>query len=204
MGAFVVILVLAADVFGRAISSGIVTSVAQREPMIHFITDSEQDACRVIADIFALRQDGNDERRMFQIEVEGHVFVGEQRVGYQNSWHVKLLGVMVNPYDIRKVVRLGQTSRQGTDLQGMEVSEVSEQFSKWFCDLGWTSQKITIISWMNILANAWNERIVSSIKISLHAKALGTRELQPSRLYLLSFPVSIGYDRTDIISTMYK
>jgi hypothetical protein len=50
MAGRVVISVLAASIFVRAISSFVVTIIAQTEPMIHVITDSE-DACRIIAEI---------------------------------------------------------------------------------------------------------------------------------------------------------
>jgi hypothetical protein len=118
MAGVVVILVLAAGVFGRAISSGIVASVAQMEPMIHVITDSEEEACRVRGDIFTLQQDDEDERSIFQIEVEGHVFVGEKRVAHRSPWYVKTLGVMANPFDIRKAERVGNIDGLAIGFQG--------------------------------------------------------------------------------------
>jgi hypothetical protein len=128
MAAFVIILVLAAGVFGRAISSGIVAGVAQTEPMIHIITDSELEACRVIAHIFTLRHDDDDERSIFQIEIEGHVFIGEQRVAHRSPWYVRIFGVMVDPFDIRKAINLGSENSQVTGFQG--ENEMSEGTSK--------------------------------------------------------------------------
>ena len=50
MAGRVVISVLVASIFGRVISSFIVTIVVLTEPMIYVIMDSE-DQCRVIAEI---------------------------------------------------------------------------------------------------------------------------------------------------------
>jgi hypothetical protein len=110
MAEMVVILVLGAGIFGRAISSGIVSSVEQTEPMIHIITDSEEEACRVIGDIFSLGEDDEGERHIFQIEINGHIFLGKRRVAHRSSWYIKTLGVMASPFDIRKAAKLGALS----------------------------------------------------------------------------------------------
>jgi len=127
MAQFVLILVLATGILGRAICGGIVSSVAQTEPMLHIITDSEQEACRVIGDIFNMGKDNEGERNMFQIEIEGHVFVSERRVAHRSKWLIKIFGVMANPFDIRKAARLGAQSEQ---LSGNEISEEPQDGGK--------------------------------------------------------------------------
>ena len=84
MAVMVLVLVLSAGVFGRAIASWIVNGVEKSEPMLHVIANTTDEACRIIARILTLDQhlqleEGGGVRNL-QVEIQGHVFVGSRRV----------------------------------------------------------------------------------------------------------------------------
>jgi hypothetical protein len=103
-----VTLILAAGVFGRAITGWIVSGVSKTEPLIHVIVNTTQEAQHVIARILSLdeygsQKTGTNEVRKVQVELSGHVFVGQRRVGHRSPWWLRTLGVLASPFDLRKV-----------------------------------------------------------------------------------------------------
>lgn len=110
-------LILAAGIFGRAISGWMVSGVDETEPLIHVIVNTTQEAHHVISQILRLDQceetheekarnsqeTGEKKVRKIQVELRGHVFVDQQRVGHRSRWYVNALGVLAEPFDLRKV-----------------------------------------------------------------------------------------------------
>jgi len=97
MAVLVLTLVLSAGVFSRAIAGWLVRRVAEKEPMIHVIVNSEEEANHAVCCILKLKSaDGAD----VQVEIGGHIFVNGRRVATRSRWHVALLGVLANPYDL--------------------------------------------------------------------------------------------------------
>ncbi len=101
-------LILAAGIFGRAITGWIVSGVNKTEPLIHVIVNTTQESQHVIARILSLDKYGSqatsgNEVRQIQVELGGHVFVNQRRVGHRSPWYLKTLGVLAEPFDLRKV-----------------------------------------------------------------------------------------------------
>lgn len=101
-------LILAAGVFGRAITGWIVSGISKTEPLIHVVVNTTQEAQHVIARILSLdnydsQETGEKEVRKIQVELGGHVFVSQRRVGHRSKWHLKTLGVLAEPFDVRTV-----------------------------------------------------------------------------------------------------
>ena len=101
-------LILAAGVFGRAITGWIVSGVSRTEPLIHVIVNTTQEAQHVIARVLSLdkygsQETGGGEVRKIQVELGGHVFVSQRRVGRRSPWYLRTLGVLAEPFDLRKV-----------------------------------------------------------------------------------------------------
>ncbi|KAL9615812.1 MAG: hypothetical protein Q9160_009240 [Pyrenula sp. 1 TL-2023] len=93
-------MILAAGVFGRAIAGWIVDMISKNEPMIHIIADSHKEAYRAVTEILTLRPtDGGH----FQVLMDGHVFINERRDAQRTRWWVNLLGVLAEPFDLRRV-----------------------------------------------------------------------------------------------------
>lgn len=93
-------MILAAGVFGRAIAGWIVSKVSESEPMIHIIADNPKEAYRAVTEILTLRPtDGGH----FQVEMDGHVSINERRVAHRTPLYVNLLGVLAEPFDLRKI-----------------------------------------------------------------------------------------------------
>lgn len=121
--------VLAAGTFGRAITGWIVSGVSKTEPLIHVIVDTTQEAQHVIARVLSLdkygsQETGGNEVRKIQVELGGHVFVSQRRVGRRSPWHIRTLGVLAEPFDLR-TVHLSETSssvfQTSTDHGEVEV-----------------------------------------------------------------------------------
>jgi hypothetical protein len=99
MAVMVLTLVLSAGVFSRAIAGWLVRRVSEKEPMIHVIVNSEDEANHAICRILKIEiANGPD----IQVEINGHVFVNGRRVASRSPWHVAILGVLANPYDLRR------------------------------------------------------------------------------------------------------
>lgn len=49
------------------------------------------------------RATGKAEVRIIQVELGGHVFVNQHRVGSRSAWYLQTLGVLAEPFDLRKV-----------------------------------------------------------------------------------------------------
>lgn len=101
-------LILGAGVAGRAITGWIVSGVSKTEPLIHVIVNTTQEAQYVIARILSVdenssHESGESEVRKVQVELEGHVFISQRRVGRRSSWLLRTLGVLAEPFDLRRV-----------------------------------------------------------------------------------------------------
>ncbi|KAL8992891.1 MAG: hypothetical protein Q9169_006756 [Polycauliona sp. 2 TL-2023] len=111
MAVFVLTLVLAAGVYGRAITGWIVQGVSKTEPLIHVIVNSTHEAQIVIREILSLDEyDSEDkedpdetETRKLQVELHGHVFVKQRRVAHRTPWNIRTWGVLARPFDLRNV-----------------------------------------------------------------------------------------------------
>ncbi|KAL8878313.1 MAG: hypothetical protein Q9192_008479, partial [Flavoplaca navasiana] len=111
MAVFVLTLVLAADVYGRAITGWIVQGVSKTEPLIHVIVNSTHEAQIVIREILSLDEYGTEDKedpdeteiRKLQVELHGHVFVKQRRVAHRTPWNLRTWGVLARPYDLRNV-----------------------------------------------------------------------------------------------------
>lgn len=102
MAVVVLSLTLAAGIFGRAIASWIVSHVASTEPMIHIISNTEEEAYQAIAEILSLKST--------QVEINGHILINERRVATRSWIKVAMLGVLAEPYDIMKHYRKNSIS----------------------------------------------------------------------------------------------
>ena len=108
MAVMVLVLILAAGVFGRAIIGWIVSGVSETEPLIHVIVDTKKEAHDVIARILSLGEYGGkdsngNKARKVQVELGGHIFVSQCRVARRSPWYIRTLGVLAEPFDLRKV-----------------------------------------------------------------------------------------------------
>ncbi|KAG8531817.1 uncharacterized protein KY384_003453 [Bacidia gigantensis] len=106
----VLTLILAAGVGSRAINGWIVSGVSKTEPLIHVIVNTTQEAQQVIARILSIdRYDdqvlGEGKVRKIQVELGGHVFVNQRRVGSRSTLWLRGLGVLAEPFDLRRIDR---------------------------------------------------------------------------------------------------
>ncbi|KAL8800848.1 MAG: hypothetical protein Q9182_004868 [Xanthomendoza sp. 2 TL-2023] len=126
----VLTLVLAAGVYGRAITSWIVQGVSKTEPLIHVIVNSTQEAQHVIARILSLDEYGTEdiefpnesEVRSLQVELHGHVFVKRRRIAHRTPWYLRTLGVLAQPFDLRNV-DISKMSTRGEVQEGTPPSQ---------------------------------------------------------------------------------
>ncbi|KAL8713107.1 MAG: hypothetical protein Q9220_002628 [cf. Caloplaca sp. 1 TL-2023] len=110
MAVLTLTLVLAAGVFGRAIIGWIVVGVSKTEPLLHVIVNSTHEAQKVIKrilelDTYGVEEPEGHETRRLQIELNGHIFVNQRRVGHRSPWLLRSLGVLAQPFDLRKLDR---------------------------------------------------------------------------------------------------
>ena len=72
---------------------------------------------------------GGNEVRKIQVELGGHVFVSQRRVGRRSPWHLRFLGVLAELFDLRKV-HLSETSshvlQASTDDSEVELGLMRE------------------------------------------------------------------------------
>lgn len=116
-------LILAAGVLSRAVTGWIVSGVSKTEPLIHVIVSSTEEAHAVLAAILSIDnqndgEDGDFKPRGIQVELEGHVFINQKRVGHRSKWVVETLGVLAEPFDLRRVASVEgyrHTRRTSTD-----------------------------------------------------------------------------------------
>ncbi|KAG8532557.1 uncharacterized protein KY384_002434 [Bacidia gigantensis] len=104
----VLILILAAALFARAITGWIVAGVNTTEPLIHVIVNTTQEAQCLIGRILSLdeydsQKTEENKSGKIQVELGGHVFVKQRRVGSRSRWYLRILGVLAEPFDLRKV-----------------------------------------------------------------------------------------------------
>ena len=101
-------LILAVRVFGRAITGWIVSGVGMTEPLMYVIVNTTREAQRLIARILSFdehggREFGEKEVRKVQVELRGHVFVGQRCVARRSPGWLKTLGILAEPFDLRKL-----------------------------------------------------------------------------------------------------
>ena len=127
MAVFILTLVLAAGVYGRAITGWIVQGVSKTEPLIHVIVNSTHEAQIVIREILSLDEYGTEDKedpneteiRKLQVELHGHVFVKQRRVAHRTPWNLRTWGVLARPYDLRNVdMRKEQRRVDGGEDEG--------------------------------------------------------------------------------------
>lgn len=132
MAVMVLTLVLAAGVYGRAITGWIVQGVSKTEPLIHVIVNSTHEAQHVIAQILSLDEYGTEdmeypdetEVRKLQVELHGHVFVKQRRVAHRTPWYLRTWGVLAKPFDLRDVDMSKMNSNaHGEVLEGTPPSQ---------------------------------------------------------------------------------
>jgi hypothetical protein len=114
---------LVAGIFGRAIVSGIVGSVADVEPVIHVISSNEDEAHRAIAEILSLKADDGS---TFQVEIRGQIIINGRRVAHRWRWPVLIFGVLADPHDIAGPYRKDTHTSVGT---GTPMSMLSPQLT---------------------------------------------------------------------------
>lgn len=122
MAIVVLTLTLAAGIFGRAIAGWVVAHVSKTEPMIHVISATEQEAYQAITKILSLR---SNDGTHFQVEINGQVFINEQRVASRSRLIVATLGVLAEPYDVTRV----HQSNMITPVGSMSLSAISPQLT---------------------------------------------------------------------------
>ncbi len=126
MAVMVVTLVLAAGVFGRAIASWITDRVSRAEPLIHVIVNTKEEACQIIAKILMLNKNSKDtpesEMRAIQVEINGHIFVNCRRVAKRSPWHIRILGIMAEPFDLARFIRR-QDGLQSVPMRDLDASQ---------------------------------------------------------------------------------
>ncbi|KAL8668466.1 MAG: hypothetical protein Q9168_006902 [Polycauliona sp. 1 TL-2023] len=130
MAVFVLTLVLAAGVYGRAITGWIVAGVSKTEPLIHVIVNSTHEAQIVIREILSLDEYGTEDKedpdeteiRKLQVELHGHVFVKQRRVAHRTPWNLRTWGVLARPFDLRNV-DMGKEGVHGDVQEGTPPSQ---------------------------------------------------------------------------------
>lgn len=113
-------LILAAALVARAITGWIVAGVNKAEPLIHVIVNTTQEAQSLIGRILSIddydgRNTEENKSRKVQVELGGHVFVEQRRVGARSRWYLRILGVLAEPFDLRKV------NQSGPDLRAVHA-----------------------------------------------------------------------------------
>ena len=143
----VMTLILAAALFARGIAGWIVAGVNKTEPRIHVIVDTTQEAQRLIDRILSLDEcgsqvTGENQHRKVHMELAGHVFVKQHRVGSRSCWHLWLLGVLAEPFDLRGVDqsrhhhRAASGGRGNSEIElGLLRADISRQHGWLFVQL---------------------------------------------------------------------
>ncbi|CAD6572862.1 MAG: hypothetical protein ASARMPREDX12_005521 [Alectoria sarmentosa] len=112
MAVMVLTFILSAGVFGRGFANWIVTRIDREEPLIHIIVKDAKEAHQVISRVLELdhqspheesAEEGEKSGRLVQVEIGGHIFIKHRRVAHRSPWHVRVWGIMANPFDLRKV-----------------------------------------------------------------------------------------------------
>jgi hypothetical protein len=103
MALLLLVVLLSASIFGRAIVGWLVRVVSSSDPFIHVITEDEMAANHAVKAIFGTRFEDFGEApaaRKVQVEFEGHIFVDGRRVFRRSPWYVHILGVMSKPWNL--------------------------------------------------------------------------------------------------------
>jgi hypothetical protein len=100
----ILVLVLGAGVLSRVIAKNMVRAIDQRNSMVHIVSKNEHDAEEVVRSVFMHQMD--EDSTKFQIEVDGHFFLDQRKVGRRSIWHRRILGLLAMPYNITRHVVL--------------------------------------------------------------------------------------------------
>lgn len=120
MAVMVLTLNLFAGVFGRAIAGWMVSRVSEIEPMIHVISNTRHEASQAVGEILSIR---SDDGTPFQVEVNGHIFINQRRVAKRSPWYVAILGVIAEPYDLRKAYNpISSTGEDDSPFLGTKLN----------------------------------------------------------------------------------
>ena len=105
-------LLLCGGIFGRALAGGMVSVMSNDEPLIHAIVPAEHE-CEVVSAI--LREKAFHPDQDFQIEINGNIFVGQQRITRRRwgPWYVRFWGVKSKPFNLVQVVEKPVINRYG-------------------------------------------------------------------------------------------
>lgn len=127
MATFVLTCVLGAGVFGRAITSWIVTGIETADPMIHFVADTTEEAYYVLARLFTIgpTDASAGPLRAIQIEMHGHVFLDQRRITRRSPWPSRVLGILARPYDLARAVYKRPQDDGHYDLESIQVPKTS-------------------------------------------------------------------------------
>ena len=122
MATFVLTCVLGAGVFGRAITSWIVTGIETADPMVHFVADTEDEALFVLARLFSIGPHDTDvaQSRQIQVELHGQVFLDRRRITSRSLWPPRILGILASPYDLAKAVYKEKPGDGSYDLENLK------------------------------------------------------------------------------------
>ena len=101
MAQMVLIIVVGAGILARVITGNIASSILQQDSLFHVIASNEADAVEIVRQAFKEQSDLDAETK-FQIEIEGHIFIGQVRVAKRSVWRRRFLGVLASPYDITR------------------------------------------------------------------------------------------------------
>lgn len=88
----------------------------------------EQDViARVLSpDKFGSQDTGGSEVRKIQVELGGHVFVSQRRVGRRSLWYLRSMGVLAEPFNLRNVHHAEITSNVNPNHSEVELGLMSE------------------------------------------------------------------------------
>lgn len=102
MSQMILMIVVGTAVISRALVSKIVDTIQKQRNFLHIIVTTKKEASEVLAVIFNSQQ-GSDDSRPYQIEIDGNIFIDGTRVASRSAWIRRILGLMARPYDIGKV-----------------------------------------------------------------------------------------------------
>lgn len=112
MAVMVLTFFLAAGEFGRGFANWIVSRIDREEPLIYVIVKDAGEAHQVISRTLELdyysnlneatEQGERSSASLVQVEIEGYVFIKHRWVAHRSPWHVRIWGIMANPFDLRQ------------------------------------------------------------------------------------------------------
>ena len=100
--------IMGAGVFGRAITSGLVTAVDEEMTLMHLIASNKTAADQILVNIMKMQPE--DSSLSYVLEVNGKLWVHQKCVGLSKYWKRKLLGLFAKrPSIIKEGTRVLKT-----------------------------------------------------------------------------------------------